>query len=98
MLPSSYEIFGITILEALACGTPVIVTDRCGIADIINGQAGLVVPYDQDKLQDACLNMLNNDQMRLEFGAKGEALVRQNFDWEKITEQLERVYQEVQHK
>ncbi|MBT9132978.1 MAG: hypothetical protein DDT33_01509 [Firmicutes bacterium] len=39
ILLSPHEIFAITALEALTCGTPVIVIDRCGIADVINGQA-----------------------------------------------------------
>ncbi len=97
ILPSFYETFPMTLLEAMACGTPVIVTDRCGIVDVINGQAGLVVPYDKDQLRDALLHMLSDDQMRLRFGEKGKLLVREKFNWEKITEQVEGVYRGVQH-
>ena len=92
VLPSFYEIFGITVLEALACGIPVIITDRCGIADVINGQAGLVVPYDKEQLQHALLHMLGNVKMRQQFGEKGKLLVCEKFDWEKIAEQVESVY------
>ena len=93
VLPSSYEIFGRTLLEACACGTPIIVTDRCGIADVIDGQAGLVVPYDKDALGKALLDILSDDHMRLRFGEKGKLLVREKFNWEKISEQLESIYQ-----
>jgi glycosyltransferase involved in cell wall biosynthesis len=97
VLPSFYEIFGQTVLEACACGTPVIVTDRCGLADVISGQAGLVVPYDQEQLENALTNILNNNKMRREFGEKGKLLVRERFNWEKIAEQIESVYQRVRH-
>ncbi len=95
VLPSVYDIFGVTVLEACACGTPVIVTDRCGIADVINGQAGLVVPHDEEQLQHAFLHLLGNDKMRLQFGEKGKLLVRKTFNWKKIAEQVERVYTEI---
>ncbi|MFC2021448.1 glycosyltransferase [Chloroflexota bacterium] len=95
VLSSVYEIFGITILEALACGTPVIVTDRCGIADVVNGQAGLVVSYDKDHLRDALRHMLNDDKMRQQLGERGKLLVREQFNWTKIAEQMEGVYQAV---
>ncbi len=95
VLPSVYETFPMTVLEACACGTPVVVTDRCGIADIIDGQVGLVVPYDRNQLSDAILRMLNDDKIRQQFGEKGKALVREKFDWSKIVEQLEDVYQDV---
>lgn len=98
VLPSFYEDFGITVLEACACGTPVIVTDRCGIADVINRQAGFVVPYDKKELQHALLHMLENDKLRREFSEKGKLLVREKFDWEKIAEQVERVYSTVVEK
>ena len=44
ILPSLYEIFGITLLESILCGTPVICTKECGISDIIDGEAGISVP------------------------------------------------------
>jgi glycosyltransferase involved in cell wall biosynthesis len=92
VLPSTYEIFGITILEACACGTPVIMTDRCGITDIIKGQAGFVVPFNKDQLRDALLHMLGDDKMRRDFGERGKSLVHERFSWEKIAEQLEKLY------
>ena len=95
VLPSVYESFSTTVLEALACGTPVIVTDRCYIADVINGQAGLVIPYDKEQLRNALLHTLSDDKMRLQFGDKGKLLVREKFDWKKIAEQIEGVYQAI---
>ena len=49
VLPSQNENFGNTAAEAAACGTPVIVTNQCGIAPWIEGRAGLVVPHDADR-------------------------------------------------
>ncbi|MFC1914421.1 glycosyltransferase [Chloroflexota bacterium] len=95
VLPSVYEIFGITVLEACACGTPVIVTDCCGIAGAIDGQAGLVIPHDKDRLLDALQHLLNDDKLRQKFGERGKALVQEKFDWEKIAGQVERIYQDI---
>ena len=97
VLPSVYEIFGITVLEACACGTPVIVTDRCGLADIINNQAGLVVPYDSEQLRIALLRVLSDNKAKLQFGEKGKQLVREKFNWEKIAERVEGLYTGVQN-
>ena len=95
VLPSYYEIFSITVLEACACGTPVIVTDRCGLADEISGQAGLVIPYEKDQLQHALLYMLADDKIRLQFGEKGKLLVREKFSLDKIAEQVEGIYRDI---
>lgn len=93
VLPSFYEIYGITVLEAMACGTPVIVTDRCGIADVIGGQAGLVVPHDKEQLQHALLHMLSDDKIRRQSGESGKLLVGERFGWAIIAQEAERVYQ-----
>ena len=45
-LPSRYENFGNAAAEAIACGTPAVVSDRCGIAPLLNHRAGLVTSYD----------------------------------------------------
>jgi glycosyltransferase involved in cell wall biosynthesis len=92
VLPSFYESFGNTVLEACACGAPVIVTDRCGTADIIDNRAGLVVPYDKDYLRDAILHMLSDEKLRQDFSKNGKLLVRERFNWEKIAEQIECLY------
>jgi glycosyltransferase involved in cell wall biosynthesis len=92
VLPSVYETFPVSVVETCACGTPVIVTDRCGIADIVDGQVGFVVPYDRDQLTNAISHMLTDDKLRREFGEKGKLLVREKFNWEKIAELMENVY------
>jgi glycosyltransferase involved in cell wall biosynthesis len=98
VLPSSYEIFGITVLEACACGTPVAITDRCGIAEAIKGQAGLVVSYDKDQLKEELVHMLSDDRVRHESGERGRLLVCEKFNWQKIVEQVERVYEAAKHR
>lgn len=92
--PHPDEIFGIVFLEALACGTPVICSTGCGIADIIDGQAGLAVPYDERRLHETLQHILGDDKMRREFGENGKSLVRERFRWEKICEQVENIYEE----
>ncbi len=94
-LPSFYETFPISVLEACACGTPVIVTDRCGIADIIDGQAGLAIPYDKNALFKAILALLSDNKAAQDFGNKGRLLVRERFNWNRIARQLEATYGEL---
>ena len=92
VLPSSYEVFGRTLLEACACGTPVIVTDRCGLADVIDGQVGLVTPYDKNALSKAILDILSDNSKRQEFGENGKLLVRDKFNWDTIVNRIEDIY------
>jgi len=91
VLPSIYEIFGITVLEACACGTPVIVTDRCGIADFVDN-VGYVVEYDKDHLRDAIFKVLSDGGLRRKFGEGGKKLVKEEFGWDKIVLAVEKVY------
>lgn len=59
VLPSIYETFPMTVLESLACGTPVIITDRCGISDIIkNNEIGFVVDYERNSLINSLIQIL----------------------------------------
>ena len=90
--PRPDEIFGIVFLEALACGTPVICTTGCGIANIINGQVGLAVSFNEACLCNAILSLLTDESMRLKFSKHGKWLVRERFTWEKIAKQVEPIY------
>jgi glycosyltransferase involved in cell wall biosynthesis len=91
-LPSVYEIFGISIIEACACGLPVVVTDRCGIAGLIEGQVGIVVPYNSDKLLEALVNLLNDKEKRSIYGYNGKKLAKERFNWTVIAQQVESAY------
>ncbi len=92
VLPSSYEIFGITVLEAWGCGKPVIVTDRCGLADVVKERAGLVVSYDPAALANAISAMLDSPSIRQEFGAEGRKLVEEQYNWPRIASRIESIY------
>jgi len=92
VLPSVYEAFPTTVLEAWACGTPVIITDRCGIADIVDGRAGCVVEYDKDQMRNAIIKILSDEELRRGFREEGRKLVKNEFGWEGVVLDIEKIY------
>src|SRR3972149_873836 len=95
VLPSTYETFPMTVLEACACDTPVIMTDRCGIANVINDIAGFSVEYDKEQLCSAIFKILTNDKLKESFGNEGKKFVKENFEWNSIIKKLEDAYNDV---
>jgi glycosyltransferase involved in cell wall biosynthesis len=92
-LPSRYENFGNTAAEAVACGTPVIVSNRCGIAPLIDQRAGLVTPYDANALADALRELFGGTALyhRLKAGCPE---VASELSWDRIIVQLQASYDE----
>lgn len=90
VLPSQNENFGNTAAEAAACGTPVIVTDRCGIAPFI-GDAGLVIPHDLGELQGALTTFLEDPTLRERCRDGCYDLVRK-LSWDGPLDELESLY------
>jgi len=83
---SNYEGFGITYLEANACGIPVIGADSGGVADaIIDGQTGYLVPPDDvPALTDRLLRILGQPDLRRRLGENGRARVVREMNWERV--------------
>lgn len=70
VLPSRYENFANGVAEAIACGMPVIISDRCGIQEFVAGQAGLVVPREGPALADALHQLLSDTALYNRFCAE----------------------------
>jgi glycosyltransferase involved in cell wall biosynthesis len=94
--PGEYEIFGLVPFEALMCGTPVVVSDDCGMGQIIkSAQAGYTVPYgDVEALAQALYHIFANGEEAKQKVVAGQQFIRENLDWNKITNKLIDLYQE----
>ena len=69
--PSSYEGFGLPILEAMSCQTPVITSNTSSIPEVANNSAILIDPFDKSALSEAMLRVLNSPSLLAEYGEKG---------------------------
>jgi glycosyltransferase involved in cell wall biosynthesis len=92
VLPSQNENFGNTAAEAVACGTPVLVTDRCGIAPIVDRRAGLVVPHDCAALESGLSEILDDPGFAARLRAGCETVSR-SLGWAEPLAEMENVYQ-----
>jgi len=91
------EGLGVVLIEALCNAKPVVATRVGGITDVIqNERTGLLVPEKNPKaLADAVLRILDDPALAQRLGEAGRAYASSNFDWEKITDQVEALYRRV---
>lgn len=90
VLPSQNENFGNTAAESAVCGTPVIVTDRCGIAPLVR-RAGLVIRHDNVELEQA-LRAILEDQDFNALCRRGCFEMAESLSWEAPLDETERLY------
>lgn len=95
VLPSAYEMFAITLLESLACGTPIIATDRVGLADFVRqNDLGSIVNYGDVKgLKEEILRVLHRPQDVERRAVYGRQYVLENFGWSSIASNWLDVYE-----
>lgn len=92
--PSLYEGFGITILEAMACGTPTITSNVSSLPEISGDAAILVDPHDLDAIATAILSLKASPLLRQELIQKGLEHVKA-FTWQKSAENVAQVYEQL---
>jgi glycosyltransferase involved in cell wall biosynthesis len=92
VLPSQNENFGNTALEAAACGTPVVVTENCGVAALLRGHAGIVVRHETSEIARAMEEILSDGALRSRL-AEGGKSATSRLGWEEPVKEMERLYE-----
>jgi glycosyltransferase involved in cell wall biosynthesis len=92
--PSLYEGFGMPVLEAMACGTPVVTSNVSALPEVA-GAAGLLVnPYEPAAISDALAELLESAARRDDLARRGLERARR-FTWPQVAEQTVRVYKQI---
>lgn len=90
------ESFGLVLIEAMACGKPVVAQDIPGVRAVVDHGANgfLVTPSDEADLAAKVNGLLADPGQRTRMGAAGRSKVERQYEWRTIGEQLERLYLE----
>ena len=92
--PTQYEGFGFPVLEAMACGVPVVTSAVSSLPEIV-GDAGILIPPDDEgALTEAIANVLRNPDLHAELARKGPIQAAQ-FSWEQTAQKTIQVYRQV---
>lgn len=94
VFPSLYEGFGMPVLEAMACGVPVITSNRTALPEVAGDAALLVDPENDEELGEAMIRVLYDASLRESLCKKGFERAKQ-FTWERAAKQTLDVYKEL---
>lgn len=96
-ISSLQEGFGIVVLEALSCKTPVVSTDIVGVADdVVKTKSGIIVePKNSEALRDAIVTILSNKSLQKKMGENGRRLVQEKYEWKLIADSIYKLYEEL---
>jgi len=94
--PTTKASFGITLLESMACATPIVCSDILGFRDVVeNGREAMMTPCgDRDALADALVHLLDDEGMRIQLGTTGRHESMQ-YSWPRVTSRVLDVYHSV---
>jgi glycosyltransferase involved in cell wall biosynthesis len=95
-LPSHGEPYATAVLEAMACGKPVVTTDTGGFPYLVPDAGGIRVPQGDDAaLTAALLRLLRSPELRRRMGEHNRRIVEARYTWSRVLDKLEAVYGEV---
>lgn len=96
VLPSYTENFGMTVVEAMACERPVVISDQVNIhREIAEAGGGVVTHCDVEEVVQALIGLLNDAGRRRALGEAGRRMVQERYTWPAIVEALTKEYQKV---
>lgn len=99
VIPSTMESesFGVSAVEAEACGTPVIISDVAGLMEATDPSKTSIVVKRKDEfaLAYAIMNLIDNETLRYEMGRNGRLFVQKHFDLDRCFSKIERFFYEI---
>jgi len=95
VLPTFNDNFGLVVAEAMACGKPVIVSNRGAPQELI-GDTGLIFEYgSHHELADKIAILLENEDLRQKLGVKARKRIAENFTWDKAAGKYADLYEKI---
>jgi len=94
VLPSQNENFGNTAAEAAACGTPVVITENCGVAPLLRGIAAMVVAHETAAVAEAVKAILSDSELRTRLSEGGRTTANR-LGWDEPVYAMEKIYAEL---
>jgi glycosyltransferase involved in cell wall biosynthesis len=95
VLPSRYDAFPTTIMEACLAGDPMVITDCCDSADLVKDRVADVVPFDPNAFADAIRRLLTDQERYNRYKSNCQAVMADTFSIQAVIDRLESVYQRV---
>jgi glycosyltransferase involved in cell wall biosynthesis len=93
VLPSYNENFGMSVVEAMAAGLPVVISDQVQIwTDVKEAQAGMICPCETQGLQEAIEKLIQDSSLRERMGGNGKLLVQQKYSTDTVVPQMRELY------
>ncbi len=91
--PSYSENFGVAIIEAMACGVPVVISNKVGLyKEVERNNAGIVVDTEVESVYKGIQLLLESESLRNELSANGLIFVRENYDIDKVADKMIKLY------
>jgi glycosyltransferase involved in cell wall biosynthesis len=92
--PSFYEGFGLPVLEAMACGTPVITSNVSSLPEIVENAGIMIDPSSMDELRERLIEVLKNDSLRENLRRKGLEQAKK-FSWRDTAKRTLEIYEQL---
>lgn len=95
IMPSQYESFTTSGLEAMACGKPIVLTKNNHIHTWVDEKVGLSCEYEKEDLSNNIKKLLKNPDMMESYGKNGMKEIKEKYSWDSVEKQVRSIYKEI---